>query len=164
MKKEVVKNVVIVILLLVIAGLVSLYFLNPRYTTESTNVLHSLCETQIKLSEYVGKMRADMFDSYSTEQILVGSYNLEDIENSIIMDATGEELTSIVYSTSDDIKTINDIKYYRVNVTNVMSVLETQLINDSNIIWYVSDTGVLKVSYNRKPDWWIDEFEVFHLN
>ncbi len=120
-------------------------------------------ESQIRLSEYIGKLRSDMMDSYSTEQILVGSYNLDDIENSIIMNSAGEEITAIVYSKPEDIKKVDDITYYRVNVTNVMSKLQTQLINDSNIVWYVSSTGVLKISYSKKPDWWIDEFDVFYL-
>lgn len=164
MKKDLIKNIIIAILVLIILGLVAIYLLNPDYNTESTNLIQSAFECQIKLSEYIGKLRSDTFDAYTTEQLLVGSYNLEDIENSIIMNTAGEEIKSLVYSTSEDIKVVDEIKYYRVNVTNFASALNVQLINDANIVWYVSDTGVLKLTYSFKPDWWIDEFEVFHLN
>ena len=163
MKKEIIKNVIIVILSLVIIAFVALYFLNPKYTTESANILHSAMQAQIRLSEYIGKMRSDMFDAYSIEQILVGSSDLEDKANSIIVNNDGEELKALVHSEPEDIKEIDGVKYYRISITNFAQVLEVQIINDSNLVWYVSDTGVLKFSYTNVPDWWIDEFEVIRL-
>ncbi len=162
-KKDIVKNVIIVILVLIILVLVSLYLLNPDYSTESTNLIQSAFESQLNLSEYIGKMRSDTFDAYSTQQLIIGSYNLEDPQNSLIMDTTGAEILSIVYSTPEDIIEKDGIKYYRVNMTNLTSIIKVQLLSDSNIVWYLSENGVLKCTYKHKPKWWVDELEVFHL-
>ncbi len=140
-----------------------MYLLNPDYSVQSTNLVQSAFESQLSISEYIGKLRSDTFDAYTTEQLLVGSYNLDDIENSIIMDTSGIELKPIVYYEEADIIIKDEIKYYRINITNLTSVIKVQLLNDSNIVWYISESGVLKCKYSKKPDWWTEELEVFHL-
>lgn len=164
MKKDVIKNIIIVVLVLIILAFIVIYLLNPDYSVESTNLTQSAFEAQINLSEYIGKMRAETFDAYTTENIIVGSYNLEDIANSIIMDTTGKEITSLVYSTPDDIITKDETRYYRLNISNFVNVTGVQILNDSNIVWYINNLGILKCKYSHKPDWWVDELEVFHIN
>lgn len=163
MSKDIVKNIIIAVLSLIIIALISTYLLRPDYSTESTNLVQSAFESQLNISEYIGKMRSDTFDAYTTEQLLVASYNLDDIPNSIIMDTSGAELKPLVYSEQADIIIKGEIKYYRINITNLASVTKVQLLNDSNIVWYISHNGVLKCTYSKRPKWWTDELEVFHL-
>lgn len=163
MKKDTVKNILIIILFLIVIAGLAMYFLNPRYSTETSNVLHNYCEAQVKLSEYIGKLRSDMFDAYTTEQLLVGSYNLEDIPNSLIMNNSGDELTAIVHSNPEDKFEKDEVTYYRINVTEFARMFEMQLLNDSAISWYVSETGIIKIHLNIIPDWWIEEFDVLRV-
>ena len=149
---------------MIIIALISAYLLNPKYSTESTNVVKTLFEAQIKLSEYIGKMRSDTFDSYSTMQLLTGVVDLEAEEREAIIGAGSKEITALVDTEKDDIIEKKDIKYFKVNMSNFTTVLSVQLINDSNITWYISDSGVLKLKYSRLPKWWVDELEVFNIN
>ncbi|MBR1883461.1 MAG: hypothetical protein IJ809_00680 [Clostridia bacterium] len=157
------KNIIIVILLIIIIGLVSSYLLNPQYSADSTSVLKAVIEGQVKISEYIGKLRADTFDAYTVEQLLLGVSNLDDMENSVISDTKGGEIIPLVNPT-ENVKKKGDVTYYKVNLSNFTKVLSTQLVNEGNLTWYISDAGVLKLSYSNKPKWWIDEFEVFHIN
>lgn len=149
---------------MIIISLISAYLLSPKYSTESTNVVKSIFESQIKLSEYIGKMRSDTFDTYSTSQLLTAVVDLEKEEKQAIVGANNKELTALVSTDKENIIEAKEIKYYKVEMSNFTKVLSTQLINDSNITWYISDSGVLKLKYSHKPKWWVDELEVFNIN
>ncbi len=158
------KNVIIGILIVVILGLIASYLLAPKYSTESTNIMKVAFEAQVKVSEYIGKLRSDTFDVYTVEQLITSYRDLEKEEKEVIKDTSGKEISPLVSTEDGDIKEKDETKYYKANMSNFATILNVQLINDSNLTWYLSDSGVIKLSYKVKPNWWTDEFEVMHIN
>lgn len=162
MSKNKIKNLIIFILLIVIIGF-SIYRLIGSSQNNKSNILfESLFRFQTKLSEYIGKIENDTYYSYTREQLIIGSSDLKDIENSKIKDYKENEIYSLV-----DFKTKitkDNTNFYKVNYTNVEKALNVELNAELGIDFYISGNGNVAVKYNDKPTWWIDEFNTICIN
>lgn len=155
MKKEVIKNVVIVVLVLVIAGLIVYMTLNN--TNQKNSFLTKANELQANLSFYVGQTMAETFNAYDKTQILLAKSGDKEIKS---MD--DKALTPLCEENS---KKEKDGKvYYKLNKENVKTVLKIDLSENPELTYYVQDGSYIRVVLENEPSWWNKEYNVLKVH
>ena len=90
-----------------------------------------------------------MFDAYEIENIITG-YNTE---GEVITNLDEENMKPIAQKNS--MVESSGVKYYKLDSDNVKSELNCELPKYSNMEWYVSMNGDLKVKFSgATPKWW----------
>ena len=161
MKKENIKNIVIFIMILAIIILSISYVLKFRDNTNVTRLIKDSLVAQSKISEYIGKTKSDTFDIYTTEQLLIGSTDLKDIDTTIIKDNADKGLLQIV--NIEDKVSHNDSIFYKINIDNFKEKFDIDLYEENGITWYIQSTGNIKINYITKPTWWNKELDVIYV-
>ncbi|MEG1141166.1 MAG: hypothetical protein RSE41_01705 [Clostridia bacterium] len=156
MNKDLIKNVIIGILSLVLI-IVIIFILKPKTIVNSNDLLKNIILVQSNISEYVGKTKSDTFNIYNTELILIGSSNIEKIEDSKIVNNNNEELISLI--SLDDKKKIKDINYYKLNVKNISKLFKISLTDE--VTWYIDSNGNIKILNDKLPKWWTSNLDIF---
>lgn len=161
MKKETRKNIIIITLILVITLLIFINLINSSNNVKAKQLISNTLTAQSIISEYIGKMKSDTFDIYKTEQLLIGSTDIENVIETRIKDNNNEDLLQIVSIENKISK--KDKTFYKVNIENFEKKFDIKLYNDDGITWYVNNTGNVKVDYTTKPNWWTQELDAIYL-
>lgn len=161
MKKETIKNLVIIILLLVIMFFTVTNILKSNNTVKAKQLIKDSLTAQSIISTYIGKMKSDTFDIYTTEQILIGSTDIENIAETKIKNNNDEDLLQIVNienKVSDE-----DSTFFKLNIESFEEEFDIELYKEDGITWYVSKYGDIKINYIAKPNWWTQEMNAIYL-
>ena len=158
MKKDKIKNIAIIILVVIIIILAIFLIMseiNQKDYTEISKLTQKIQESQKELSLYLGKMKSDTYGIYNDIQILSGVVTEDKKEE--IKDTNDKVLTPIIDLSSR--KEINNKVYYKVNTTNFNQILKMDLpLYDNQVTWYIEDGNLLKVDFQREPEWWSSNF------
>ncbi|MDD2376543.1 MAG: hypothetical protein PHD15_00740 [Clostridia bacterium] len=161
MKKENVKNIIILILIITTIILVITYLLKFSDNSNITKLIKDSLVVQLNVSEYIGKIKSDTFDIYTTEQLMIGSTDIQNIDTTRIKDNDDNDLLQIV-SIEDKIS-YNDTMFYKINMDNLKKIFDINLYQESGITWYIGSTGDIKVNYITKPTWWSQELDIIYV-
>jgi uncharacterized protein YpmB len=161
MKKESIKNIVIFILILIVIALLIIYSIKFSNNAKTGKIIEDSLAAQSKISEYIGKIKSDTFDIYATEQLLLGSTDIKDIDGSKIKDNDDKDLLQIV--NIEDKITKNESVFYKLNTVNLKKIFDISLYEENRIMWYVKSTGEIKVNYINKPTWWNQELDILYV-
>jgi len=161
MKKESLKNIVIFILIFIIIVFTVMYLLKYNNNSKSATMVKDSLVGQSNISEYIGKIKSDTFDIYTTEQLLIGSTDIKNIDTTKIKDNSDVDLLQIV--NIEDKVTKNDAVFYKLNTENFKKRFGITLYEENGITWYVQSTGNIKVNYITKPTWWNKELDSIYV-
>ena len=161
MKKENIKNIVIFILILAVIILVIAYVLKFRDNSNITKLVKNSLEAQSNISEYIGKTKSETFDIYTTEQLLIGSTDIQNIDSTKIKDNDNSELLQIV--NVEDKVSYNNSTFYKINIDNFKKKFNIDLYQENGITWYIQSTGNIKINYTTKPTWWNQELDTLYV-
>jgi len=160
MKKESIKNIIIFILILIVITLLVIYAIKFSNNEKTSKIIKDSLIAQSNISEYIGKIKSDTFDIYTTEQLLTGSTDITNIEGTIIKDNDDKNLLQIV--DVDDKITNNESVFYKLNTANFKKRFDINLYEEDGITWYIKSTGDIKVNYINKPTWWNQELDTIY--
>lgn len=160
-KKVSMKNIILFVLILAVFAMSIMWLLKINNSTKTKQVITDLINVQINLSEYFGKLKSETFDIYTTEDIIIGSTDIQKVEETRIKDNDNKEISQIVIT--DNILEKNNITFYKINIDIIEKDFGLKLYEDKNIIWYIQETGQIKVSYINKPIWWTDELDAIYV-
>jgi len=161
MKKEKLKTIIIFILIFTTIVLVTMYILKFSDSSNITKLIKDSIAAQSNISEYIGKTKSDTFDIYTTEQLLIGSTDIENIDTTRIKDNQDNDLLQVV--SIEDKVSINDSKFYKINLDNFKEMFDINLYQGNGITWYIESTGDIKVNYITKPTWWNQELDIIYV-
>ncbi len=161
MKKNNIKNIVIIILILIIMVLTIISLLKLNKNNKAKDLIKDSLTLQSKISEYVGKLKSDTFDIYTTEQLLIGSTDIENISQTKIKNNEDEDLLQIV--SIDSKISEKDSTFYKVNTEVFEKEFKVKLYKEDGIVWYIQSNGDIKIYYTSKPNWWTQELNAIHL-
>lgn len=161
MKKDNIKNIVIIILILIIMIFTITSLLKLNKNIKVKQIIKDSLTVQSKISTYIGKMKSDTFDIYTTEQLLIGSTDIENIDKTKIKNNDDEDLLQIV--SIDGKISENDSTFYRVNTEIFEKEFEVKLYKEDGIVWYIQSNGDIKIYYTSKPNWWTQELNAILL-
>lgn len=154
MKKEKIKNIIIIILSIIIILFLIFNLFQPN-TMKSSNIVLEVIGLQSKVSEYIGKMKSDTFDVYTKEQLLSGVKDDEKIK-----DNSDQDCVALI-DINEKIQK-EDINYYKVNKDNIFKEFKIQL--DEELEYYISSNSDVRIKYSIKPLWWVDELNSLVIN
>jgi|GEM_PF-3100364 len=161
MKKETLKNIIILILILVITVFVFPNLLKKKDNVKTKQLIKDSLTAQSVVSNYIGKMKSDTFDIYTTEQLLIGSTDIVNIEETKIKNNENEDLLQIaIYKDNISQK---DSVFYKLNIDNFEKKFNVKLFKADGIEWYIQNTGDIKISYTSQPNWWTQELDALYL-
>ena len=148
-------KVIIGILIAIIIGIVLFIILTAK--TNNAKFVDDLINTQAKVSKYIGQIESETFNAYTEEEIILGKTNDDKIKN-----INEKELIPLV---DEDNKVENGtVKYYPINDENLKTQFGIDLSEYSEIKWYISSNGYVKVKLESKPKWWSANFNSLIIN
>lgn len=155
------KNIIILILTLVIIFLAVTSLLKINDNVKAKQIIKDSLTAQSIISTYIGKMKSDTFDIYTTEQLLIGSTDIKNIVETKIKNNNDEDLLQIV-SLEDKVSNKNST-FYKINIDSFEKKFDVNLYKEDGITWYVQNTGNIKINYTIKPNWWTQELNAIYL-
>jgi uncharacterized protein YpmB len=161
MKKKTKKDIIILFLIIVIIILTAINILKINSNEKAKQIIKDSLTAQSIVSNYIGKMKSDTFDIYTTEQLLIGSTDTQNVTGTKIKNNENDDLLQIVsveYKISQ-----GKSKFYKLNTDNFEKEFNVKLYNKDGITWYIQDTGDIKISYTSRPTWWTNELDVLYL-
>ncbi len=161
MKKETIKTFTIIVLILIIVLLIITNFLKQGSNVKAKKLFKEILTVQSNISNYIGKMKSNTFEIYTTQQILIGSTDIENILETRIKNFENDDLIQIVID-KDKISQDNST-FYKINIDNFKKKFNYNLYNEDEITWYIQDNGDIKISYIIKPSWWIQELDIMYI-
>lgn len=161
MKKEAIKSLTIGILMIMVVVLTIMYSLKFSYNNKANELIKSSFVAQSEISEYIGKLKSDTFNIYTTEQLLVGSSDVSSIDTTKIKDNDNNNLSQLV--SNDDKITYNNQIFYKLDVDNFEKLFDISLYKDDTLTWYIGNSGDIKVNYKIKPIWWNNELGSLYI-
>ncbi|MDO4283324.1 MAG: hypothetical protein Q4D02_06755 [Clostridia bacterium] len=160
MNSEKIKTVVIFVLIAVVIALGVYSFFGKdgfKNTETSAQFINDIYHLQSSLSYYLGSTYSDTFGIYTKVEILSGKATNKDGEVIEIKDNDDKNLPSII-ETEDKLE-LNDEVFYKLSIDGIKELFEIDLSKYSDVVWYIQEDGVIKVSIETEPDWWQTEFE-----
>lgn len=165
MNSERLKTVVIVVLIIIVIalGAYSLFGKDGFKNTEtSTQFIKDAQVLQASLSYYLGTTYSDTFGVYTRLEILSGKANNKDGEVIDIKDNEDKNLPSIV-NVDEKLENGNN-SLYKVQKDTLKTVFDIDLEKYNDIDFYVQEDGMIKVNFEKEPDWWKNEFSALKVN
>lgn len=158
------KTVVIFVLiaLLLLLGAYVLFGKNGVGNVEKkASFLNDVQDLQSSLSYYLGSTYSDTFGAYTKLEIL--SAKSEDSEGNLvdIKDNEDNVLVSVI-DTNDKVEE-NEVSYYKLVNDNVKILFNVDISSYSDISWYVTEEGMIKVNFEETPNWWGSEMNGLKL-
>lgn len=160
-KENPIKKFILFILVLAIFVISIMWLLKINGSTKTKQIITDLITAQAIISEYIGKMKSETFDIYTTEEILIGSTDINNIEETRIKDNDSQSTPQIV--TIENKIEKDNVTFYKLNIDVLDKEFGLKLFKDDEIIWYVQETGIIKVNYINKPNWWTRELDAIYI-
>lgn len=152
-------NIITALLFLITIGLIC-YIIFFNSTGEGrTDFYHDIVSLQQNVSYYLGKTRAEMFEAYELNNIIIGMTD----DGKEIKNVEDKAITPV--ANKDEVIDKNGTKYYKLNENNVKELFKIELPKYNGISWYVSGNGEIKVKFSSDvPKWWNDNSEKLKLS
>jgi hypothetical protein len=161
MKKESFKNIVITILILIIMVFIVIKLLKLNDNIKAKQLIKDSLVAQSTISSYIGKMKSDTYDVYTTQQLLLGSSDVENVDTTNIKNNNDENVLQIA-NPSDKIS-FGDSIFYKLNIDSFEKNFNLELYNEDGITWYIQSNGNIKINYLIKPRWWTQDLDAIYL-
>lgn len=161
MYSEKIKTVAIFLLIAVVIALGAFCIFGKGGVKNSeTGIAFFNCvqDLQGELSYYLGNTYSDTFGVYSNVEILSGVVTDENGQSVTIKDNEDHDLVTLI-QTADKIEN-NEKTYYALSIENIKTAFNADLSRyGSNMKWYVSEDGFIRVNFDAEPEWWQPSFQ-----
>lgn len=165
MNTEKTKTVVIFVLIAVVIAL-GAYSLFGRDGLKNIGTTKEFVEDiqnlQSSMSYYLGSTYSDTFGVYTKTEILSGKATNKDGEQINIKDNEDKNLPTLV-NTEEKIE-VDNKALYKMSNDDIKTVFELDFTKYGDISLYVGEDGIIKVDFEKEPNWWRKEFEVIKVN
>lgn len=165
MNSEKIKTVAIFVLIAVVIalGAYSLFGKDGLKNTGTTKeFVGDMQKLQSSLSYYLGGTYSDTFGVYTKTEILSGKATNKDGEQISIKDNEDKNLPTLI-NVEEKIE-VGDKTLYKISNEEIKKLFEMDFGKYGDIILYVGEDGVIKISFEKEPNWWRNELEVIKVN
>lgn len=165
MNSEKIKTVVIFVLVAIVIalGAYSLFgkdgFKNTEKSAEFVNDVQNI---QSSMSYYLGSTYSDTFGVYTRLELLSGKATDKEGQVVDIKDNEDKNLPALI-NLDEKIERGNDV-YYKISNDNLKELFNIDLGKYEGVNFYVKDDGIIKVGFEKTPDWWKKELDGLKIN
>lgn len=117
---------------------------------------------QSSLSYYLGSTYSDTFGVYTKAEILSGKATNKDGEQINIKDNEDKNLPMLI--NIEEKLEVDNKTLYKMSSEDIKTVFELDITKYGDINLYVGEDGIIKIDFEKEPNWWKKEFEVIKVN